>query len=199
MKFFKDNSYDIVKILVNQIGITIFSLMLYFTVNAIGDDKLSSQLSIAVSVFSTIFFYALLYTSMWDIGAKDIIRIDGGKLEAVKGKGALLALFANIPNYVLAGLAVLFMGIHMISGSDGAYTAFVIFNLLVRFTDAVYLGLLNGIFSFLETNQNLYYFWQSVGYFVLPTLTILVTQLGYVAGMRNFRIFGAFTAKSKKK
>ena len=40
MKFFKENSYDIVKLFINQIGITIFSFMLYTAVAMIEDESL---------------------------------------------------------------------------------------------------------------------------------------------------------------
>ena len=35
MRFFKSNSYDIVKLYINQIGISIFSLFLYFAVESL--------------------------------------------------------------------------------------------------------------------------------------------------------------------
>ena len=81
MKFFKENSYDIVKLLINQIGIAIFSMTLYFSIALIEDANLKSTLNLLVSIFSTLFYYALIYTAAWEFGAKDKIRIDGGKME----------------------------------------------------------------------------------------------------------------------
>ena len=71
MKFLKENSYDILRLYINQIGITIFSLVLYFSVGMLDDKVLSLRLKIAISVFAMLFFFALLYTAAWDWGAKD--------------------------------------------------------------------------------------------------------------------------------
>ena len=54
MKTFKENSYDIVRLYVNQLGIMIFSMLLYTAVGSFGDEKLSSALSIFVSVYRSI-------------------------------------------------------------------------------------------------------------------------------------------------
>lgn len=189
MRFIKDNSYDIVKLFVNQMGITIFSLVLYTAVGAIEDEVLFGKISVLVSIFATIFYLALIYTATWDYGARDKIRIDGGKLEAVKGKGALFALIANIPNFVIAALAVITMLVYLGSGSDVAYSAFAVANLILRFINAMFLGALQGIFSFLKDNTDAYFLWQSVGYFVAPFITVLVAHFGYEMGIRELRIF----------
>lgn len=41
MKIFKENSYDIVKLYVNQIGIMIFSMLLYTAVGSFENESLS--------------------------------------------------------------------------------------------------------------------------------------------------------------
>lgn len=198
MRFIKDNSYDIVKLFVNQMGITIFSLVLYTAVGAIEDEALYSKISVLVSVFSTIFYLALIYTAAWDYGARDKIRIDGGKLEAIRGKGALLSLIANIPNFILASLAIITMLVYLGSGSDVAYTAFGVANLILRFINAMFLGALQGIFASLKNNADLYFLWQSVGYLIAPIITVLVTQLGYELGMREFKIFKPLSQNEKQ-
>ena len=38
MRFFKENSYDVVRLYVNQFGITIFSLILYFSASIVADE-----------------------------------------------------------------------------------------------------------------------------------------------------------------
>ena len=84
MKIFKENSYDVVKLYVNQLGIMIFSMLLYTAVGAFENEKLSLALSIFVSVFSICFYLVLIYYAIWEIGAKDKIRIDGGRMEPSK-------------------------------------------------------------------------------------------------------------------
>ena len=199
MKFFKDNSYDIVKLFINQIGITIFSLVLYTAVGFIEDAALFTKIIVLVSVFSSIFYLSLLYTAMWDLGAKDVIRIEGGKDTRVHLKGVKMSLIANIPNFALALFTVIMMSIHLSSGSEGAYTVFGVFNLLLRFLNSMYLGIIQGVFSFLPENSDVSFLWQSVGYLVMPLISVIVTHLGYEAGIKNFRIFKALTEKKGKK
>jgi hypothetical protein len=152
------------------------------------DPSLSLKLQIGVSIFATLFFFALLYTMGWDWGANDIIRIDAGRQKRTPLKGALLGFFANIINFVLAGVCIISM-ILIINGNEGAASVNQIFNLIMRFTNAMYLGSIKGIFSGVA-DVNLSYLYQSVGYFVAPIFAIGVTQLGYFLGTKNFKIFG---------
>ena len=190
MKFLKNNSYDIVKLFINQIGITIFSLVLYSAIGFMEDEALETQLRIWLSVFATCFYLVLIYCTCWDYGARDKIRVDGGKQDRFRSKGALMSLIANIPNFVLALLAVIFMGVYMSAGSEGAYSSFALVNLIMRFLNAMFLGLLQGIFSFLEDSTDLYYFWQSAGYFLAPVITVLAAHLGYTLGFKEKRLLG---------
>ena len=84
MKIFKENSYDIIRLYVNQLGIMIFSMLLYSAVGSFENESLSSGLSVFVSIFSVCFYLALIYYSMWEIGAKDKIRIDGNRMDPCK-------------------------------------------------------------------------------------------------------------------
>ena len=194
MKFLKENSYDIVRLYINQIGITIFSLVLYTSISFIEDTSLNLQLKVALSVFASIFYFALLYTASWEYGAKDRIKIDSGRIKYMPFKGTLISLAANAPNFILAIFTIITMAIYLSAGIDGFNTAFAIFNLLLRFTNSMFLGLLQGIFSFI-TDVNTSHIWQSVGYLVMPLFSVLVTQIGYTFGEKNIRIFSAFAQK----
>lgn len=203
--FFKTYSYEITKLFINQVGITIFALVLYTAAGSIEDNALFSKLRVILSVFSALFFYALIYTAAWDYGARDKIKIDSGKLSMEKNAGLKMAIIANIPNFVAAGLSALFMGLYMLTNAEGLYTAFAVFNLIIRFISAMFLGIIQGIFSFLETSDTssrqylLYFFWQSVAYFIVPLFTIAVTHIGYVFGLKEKKIFNFASVKKKEK
>lgn len=188
MKFLKENSYNIIKLYINQIGISIFSLLLYVSVATIKNDELSSNLTFGISIFAMLFYFALLYTAAWDIGASDIIKIESGRMESKKYKGALMALLANVLNFVLAGVCVISMSFYM-NGTQAALGFSQIFNLLLRMTSAMYIGLLQSIFSSFAADGNLYNLLQSYGYLVAPFLAIIATHIGYIFGMKNLRIF----------
>ncbi len=198
MKFLKENSYDIVRLYINQIGITIFSLVLYAAVGFAKDSDLKLELRIVLSVLSTLFYLALIYTAAWEYGAKDKIKIDSGKLKRTPAKGTLLSLAANLPNFIFAGIAIIFMLVYMSGGSEGFFTAFGVFNLIIRFCSAMYLGIVQGVFSSM-TDGNLLWLLESVGFFVLPLLAVAVTQLGYSFGVRNFRMLSVFSGNKNSK
>lgn len=197
MKFFKENSYDIVRLLINQLGITIFSLVLYTAAGFIEDEALNLKVRIILSVFATVFYFALLYTVCWDYGAKDKIRIDGGKYSATKFKGLIMSLISSIPTLILAFICVLSLIIYIAGGPEAFYTVFGIVNLLLRFISSMYLGILQGVFSGLSYDMNLKFLWESVGYFVMPFIAALICHLGYFLGRRETKLLSIFFAKKK--
>ena len=195
MKFFKENSYDIVKLFINQIGIMIFSLVLYFACSFDGvSAETQSTLKILVSVFSTLFYFALIYTAAWDMGAKDIIRIEAGRAERVPFKGGLLSLFANLPNFLLTVPTLILL----ISGNVDPQGNFVL-NVLFRFLLSMYLGIVTGIFEFLPDGSTLQVIYETLGFIVMPLFAVGVTQLGYAFGVRNIRIFGFMNSAKPNK
>ena len=59
----------------DQIAMTVFGTMLSFA------TLKNEGLLLASSIFSILFYLMLLYTVGWDIGARDKIRIDGGRMK----------------------------------------------------------------------------------------------------------------------
>lgn len=197
MKFLKDNSYDIAKMLINQIGISIFSLVLYTAAGLIWD------IDVYLSVFAILFYAALIYTAAWDMGAQDRVRIDSGKLRANPLRGAAIAGIANIPNAVLIILAIIFMSSHLSGGAEGAYTAFAVVNLIFRLACAMYIGVLTAMFPVEMVDDVITlagkeaYLYQSVGYLVCLLIPIAMSTLGYYLGTKNYRIFNHTQSPSR--
>lgn len=194
MKIFKENSYDIVRLYINQLGIMIFSMLLYTAVGSFENDALSSALSIAVSVFSICFYLVLIYYVVWEIGAKDKIRIDGGRAEPCKYKGLIMGLFANIPNFVLGIFTVLFLTIYLISGNEVVFSVFFIFNLIIRIHDSMYMGLITGIVpSRLPAESSeidrIEFLIESILFTAIPIISALVTHLAYYLGSKDKKLF----------
>lgn len=216
MRFIKENLHDIVKLFINQLGITIFSFFLYtaFDVGIKDNDSAKSATYIGVSVVSILFFCFLLYTVAWDWGAKDKIRIDGGRLKEFKYKGALLSLYANVINFIIAAVAFVTVLVFMITYSEAslfdasleitfdmvcsnfALELHSVFNILMRFISSLYNGLLRGIFSGMS-NAFLSSLYESLGFFILPVIAIIATHIGYVMGLREKKIFSS-SSKNKK-
>ena len=81
---------------VDQIAMTVFGTIV--TIATSGND----DLLLGASLFSIGFFLVVLYTVGWDIGARDKIKIDGGRMREMPAKGFLIALGANSINILLA-------------------------------------------------------------------------------------------------
>lgn len=95
INFLKGYSYDIFKMFVNQLGMTMFGLVLSMATNT------NDTLFIISSVFSIVFYLVLLYTMTWDIGYAEKIRIEGKRMKYHPEKGFVLSLCANILNLLL--------------------------------------------------------------------------------------------------
>ncbi|MBR2465750.1 MAG: hypothetical protein IKB38_02325 [Clostridia bacterium] len=195
MSILKRHSYDIVKLYIDQIGINVFSLILIF---AIGSVSSSIGVQLALSVFTTLFFGFILYTTAWDMGAKDRISCDSGRCAACPLKGLILSLFANIPNFLLSLLAAVFLLISK-TGSEAMFSAGTAMITLTKFTMAIYHGIVHAAASFSNG-------WSvvdnavviSLGYFLVPVISIAITQFGYSFGFKEKKIFGgAMDAKRK--
>ena len=188
MKFFKKNSYEIVRLWINQIGIAIFSMVLYTASGLLEFDKASTSLTVklCVSVFTTLFYLALIYNVCWECGAKDKLSVDSGKAGFFKFKGGLMSVFANVPNFVLSILAVIFIGVY-IGGADGFDSAFAGVNLIMRLHESMYLGMIQGFTSGLSGNTD--FLVESVLYVVFPFLSIAVCQISYWLGSKEKRLF----------
>ena len=75
MGFWKKHSYQVVRLFIIQIGITIFGLVLSFAVSTAfrkGDDQIPLLM---VSIFSVLFYLFLLYSVAWDSLREEIKRL----------------------------------------------------------------------------------------------------------------------------
>ena len=196
MRFFKENSYDVVRLYINQIGISIFSMVLY---TAVGTIELSSKLlDIGLSVFLMGFYFALIYTASWEYGAKDKIRIDAGKIEPVSAKGTRLALLAGVPNYLLSGLCLVFGLIYKATLSSGVGVAAGLFNTFMRLSMAMYLGIVQSIFGSFTSAADDAFALHAAGFLFAHILAVAVISVGYYLGSKDKRIFAAFSKGNKK-
>lgn len=198
MRLLKENFYDIVRLYVNQIGIMIFSTFLYTAVGFVEEEPLGTNLVTAVSVFAILFYFVLIYYVVWEQGAKDKIRIDGGRYDAPRAKGFLLGVFANVPNFVLAGFTFLFLIIYN-AGQTGVADVLGVFDMIMRFHGSMYMGLIRGITpsEIVEGGINVADCMVETALFiVLPMISTAISHLAYSLGRRDKKLFGS--SKSTK-
>lgn len=195
MRYLRENSRVISRLLINQVGMTIFGLIL--TMAVMMAAKNNGTVVMLVSVFSVIFYLCLIYNVMWEEGARNIIRIKAGRMEKSAAFPFKAALWASVPNLVLAGLMAISgllaytFGISFFEGVQDAL------HIIVGAIQAMYLGLFNQILLlFPSAFKDLV---ATVLYILSPLPMILVAAGGYFLGTRNIYLLGKPKPKNKKK
>lgn len=205
-QFLKDNMYQSVRMLLNQIAMTMFALMLIFAVSTAGEKNGASVstnnlLLISVSAVSILFYLYLLYYMSYELGQKDGIRIQGGRMAPAPWKGFFIALIANIPNLLLGLLE--FIGKAAIDGDsifldvsrldavpspEWAVSMYDICHTIARFIQGMYIGIGTALFN-------------SVGFYdlLIPLPAILVCTVSYRMGVRYCDGFFKRAPKESKK
>ena len=186
-RFFSAHSYDMVKMFLNQFGTAIFGFVL---VLASGQAK-NVVLRNVTSVAAILFYMFLLYTMTWEIGYRERISVETGKLKKNIFKGSLISVCANIPNFVFA------LFITLASMFDIPFFSYVggACSFLALTLEGMYTGLLANHVGGAALNS--YWFI----YFLLPIPAILVSGIAYNLGLNDIKfttIFDPITPESDR-
>ncbi len=177
--FFKDHSYDMVTMLLNQVAIAMFGFTLVLAAMKIDNDTLRN----VTSIFSILFYLVLLYIKAWDIGFKDKISVEQGKKANNPFRGALISLSSNAINYLLAifiMLRALLPNVSFFDSIGGVCQA------ISMFAQGMYAGLLVNPVGGAPLNS--YWF----VYFLTPIPAILICGLSYYFGLHDVKHTGFF-------
>lgn len=172
--FFRDHSYSMVKMFLNQFATAIFGFSLCL---ASGYAK-SYVLRNVTGIFSILFYLFLLYTMTWEIGFKERTLVGAGRMSHRPYRGLLISLCANIPNFLLAifvMLAQLFP--KTVFSSIGGICAPAA--LLLQ-------GMYMGVLSHPVAGAALNSYW--ITYFLIPIPAILTCGLSYYMGLRDLKL-----------
>ena len=179
--FFSTHSYDMVKMFLNQFATAIFGVVLAL---AAGSAE-SVTLRNVTSVCAILFYLFLLYTMTWEIGFRDKVGSESGRIKRMPWKGALISLCANIPNFLFALFITLafFVDVAVINNIGGFCATAAL--------------LLEGMFTGLLAN--------SVGgaalnsqwwiYFVITIPSIVTCGIAYYFGLRDIKFTSLFNAQ----
>ena len=178
MTMFSDPKYEAAKLFMYQIVMAVFGLV---TVMATSE---SIPLTIICAVIGIGLYCFLIYNMMWEIGAKDRIKVDAGRAEYKAFKPFGMALLAGIPN-LLFGALCLFA---LIQGDVFKKIAGVGSN-VCKLINGHFLGLVK-LTGQLENP----FIW-----LLIAAFCILVPVLGYNAGYRGFALIPALHRDKKEK
>ena len=170
--FFERYSYDCVRMLLNQIAISMFGFALAMTAGKAESDALLVWSSIA----SIVFYLALTYGTAWTAGSKDRLSIQYGKIPFRPLYGLAMSLVANSINLLLAVLITL-------GELAGLGTLEAIANTVALLSQGMYQGVL-AIVTF--KGQPLNNVWWA--YFLITVPAMLVATVGYIAGAKDFHM-----------
>ena len=190
--FFKDSFDTIVKLLVTQLGMTMFGTMLVFTAYAVpnsitrveGKITKFGSIFLVVSLVAILLYLFIIYTHIWEKGAKDRIKVDGGRMEKQIFKGLFISLVANSINIIL-GLIMCCTYFFLDFNASPSFLAYQIYgsaNGIARMIQGMYTGLILYISPTADSVPPYM--------FLLITLpAIIITTLGYYRGFNNKRLF----------
>ena len=185
MRFFKQHSYEIVRLFLNQVALGVFGIVLFSATLVAGDGEYS-YLTLLASIGSVLFYMYILFATMRELGAKDKIRIEGVGMNEDKNWGIKVALFSQIPNLFVLLLMVLgwFFAYVLHVGGFGL-NLFSISYIIIGFLQAPYKGIQGAIVPVLETGG------QCIScallYLVSTLPAILVCWGGYRLGLCDKR------------
>lgn len=172
MKFFKENSSMIMRLLITHIGMAVFGLVIFGVTNLQGNTVM-----LVASILSAVFYAVIVYTTMWEYGAKDKPAIDSGRLQNVKMCGFFVSLAAEA---IFILIAVAYWICSYIASANGAATTCYV---LLVILDSCF----TGIMLFVKNTFTTDLFVAPI--YIFGSLIIsMVSALGYMLGTKEFRI-----------
>lgn len=170
--FFERYSYDSVRLLLNQVAISMFGFALAMSSLKTESDTLLLWSSVA----SIVFYLVLTYGTAWKTGSNDRLSIEYGKIPFTPLRGLMVSLVANSINILMAVLIAVGT-LFGLGGLEG------IANAIALLGQGMYQGVLAvGTIGGEALNT---YWWV---YFLIPLPAMLVSTVAYIAGAKDFHI-----------
>lgn len=174
-------------------GAIIRKLIGYQFASAIVGSMLSTAsmavkwLNCLTSILAVLLYCYFIYTAVWDAGAKDRLKVEGGRKAKDMSRGFKIALCANIPNLILGVLAVSLCAIGTFTQTAWSGSAATIVVFVARLWQAMYNGIINYIipvglegWGFVISN---------LIYIAISIPAVFVGYMAYSMGYRNIRLF----------
>lgn len=190
--FLKENSYLIFKMIVNQIGMTMFGLVLSMP------TSVNDNLFLLSSVFAVVFYLFLLYTMTWDIGYEEKTRIDAKRMRLRPLKGFFMSLTANLINLILGVLIAVGYytatayqmseaGILFPTAPLASVNLFGTARTIATILEGMYAGIINRFFLSAPYI-----------YLLIPIPAMITCTIAYLAGVKGKRLLPFFAPKEKR-
>lgn len=179
-RFFREYSYDAVRLFLNQFVTAIFGLVLALAAGMAGDSQ-NFGLMAATSIGAVLFYLFLTYTTAWSVGSRDRLSVQSGKRKLNLFYPLFTSLLANLINYI----AVLLYGIGMLCGADNLAGVGKLMGLLLQ---GMYDGLLSICVPIGGESRPLHELWWM--FFITTLPSVAMTLFAYMMGLKDKHLTG---------
>ncbi len=175
--FFKTNFDAISKLFLNHIAMCVFGIVVALATKMLNDNVFKGPensfgvLGYIMCGVGVLLYLCLIYVCMWEKGASDKIKIDGGRLKRNSFKGLLFWLVANSINIFL----ILNLTVVALIG-EVAKEAHAIIGLITMLLNGMYYPILWHFFGNLS--------WL---FFVVLIPGAIVATLSYISGIKGHK------------
>ena len=178
-EFWKTYSREIAKLLTTHFALAIFSILCSSIFLVVEYTQTMKLVGVVISLFVFAFYYYLVRSQMWNLGAKDKLKREGGRGKLNSLTGLYLGLIASIPSFLLNIVYIVSHTYHSYAGFQDVYAVSYCIELI---WDAHAIGLrlaTESPYAFLTAS-------------ILPAL---FAGLAYYLGTKEFSLFGSKKTK----
>lgn len=138
--FISENFKVIKKLLIYQFGAAFFGILVNSSAGRL------PWLNWLTGVLAVLFYIYLLYSAVWEEGARDRIRVDGGRMTRDDFKGLKIALVANIPNILIGVVMAASTIVNVAASAQWAGNVAAVANAVGVLWEGMYVGIITAIF-----------------------------------------------------
>ena len=176
-EFWQRYKGEIGKLLITHAALAIFSIMCtspLLVLDTTGNESSINSIILIVTALVFAFYYYLIRSQLWKLGAKNKISADGGRLKLNPLAGLYMGLFASIPSFLL-NIVNIFA--YFYKDYEFWRNIYGVSNLIEVLWDAPALGLI------IVTGS-------PFAYITVSVLPALFAGIAYYCGVREFALFG---------
>lgn len=158
----------------------IFGMMVYLPVGI--DTPTRKYASLLIGIVTIAFYYYLIDLFMWDVGAKDAVRVRAGSQSPYALKGFVAGLFAAIPDLILGVLHCIF---YVNREYEGFQSLNTVFTLITRTWEGAFCGFERAVFGSVESASISSFVWF---YAMTPFIAAAFAGFSYYCGTKEFTV-----------
>lgn len=178
IKYIKENLDSIFKLFINHMGMMIFSLVVLLTSKLISSKMNNNAIFYIMGAIAVLMYFSLIYTAMWEKGAQDKIKIDGGRLNKNIFSGLYFYLIANAIA-IFAGVVALIFSFFVTKEASFVNDVYVVFRLISHYYNGMYMWITQLNFASPVIHSLIY-----IAVIIPGTLVAFVS---YILGVKGFK------------